>query len=176
MPTLNWIGKEAVVKHHLDVPFHLLKDVPELSCGDPGSGNLIVQGDNLVALKALLPHYAGQVKCICIDPPYNTGNEGWAYNDNVNSPVIREWLGKVVGKEGETLDRHDRWLCMMYPRLALLKKFLREDGVIFVNIDENETAYLIHLMDDIFGRNNRLGEIIWDKGNPKGDSIKVRCN
>lgn len=173
MPTLNWIGKEAVVKHHLDVPFHLLKDVPELSCGDPGSGNLIVQGDNLVALKALLPHYAGQVKCICIDPPYNTGNEGWAYNDNVNSPVIREWLGKVVGKEGETLDRHDRWLCMMYPRLALLKKFLREDGVIFVNIDENETAYLIHLMDDIFGRNNRLGEIIWDKGNPKGDSIKV---
>ena len=120
MPTLNWIGKDAVVKHHHEVPFHLLKDVPELACGDSGAGNLIVCGDNLVALKALLPHYAGQVKCACIDPPYNTGNEGWAYNDNVNSPVIREWLGKVVGKEGETLDRHDRWLCMMYPRLALL--------------------------------------------------------
>ena len=103
MPTLNWIGKEAVVNHHQQVPFHLLKDVPELSCGNPGEGNLIVQGDNLVALKALLPYYAGQVKCIYIDPPYNTGNEGWAYNDNVNSPVIREWLGKVVGKEGETL-------------------------------------------------------------------------
>ncbi len=101
MPTLNWIGKEAVVNHHQQVPFHLLKDVPELSCGDPGDGNLIVQGDNLVALKALLPYYAGQVKCIYIDPPYNTGNEGWVYNDNVNSPVIREWLGKVVGKEGE---------------------------------------------------------------------------
>jgi len=117
MPTLNWIGKEAVVNHHLQVPFHLLKDVPELACGNPGEGNLIVQGDNLVALKALLPYYAGQVKCIYIDPPYNTGNEGWAYNDNVNSPVIREWLGKVVGKEGETLDRHDRWLCMMYLRI-----------------------------------------------------------
>lgn len=97
MPTLNWIGKEAVVNHHQQVPFHLLKDVPELACGNPGEGNLIVQGDNLVALKALLPYYAGQVKCIYIDPPYNTGNEGWAYNDNVNSPLIREWLGKMVG-------------------------------------------------------------------------------
>ncbi len=96
MPTLNWIGKEAVVNHHQQVPFHLLKDVPELACGNPGEGNLIVQGDNLVALKALLPYYAGQVKCIYIDPPYNTGNEGWAYNDNVNSPVIREWLGNAV--------------------------------------------------------------------------------
>jgi hypothetical protein len=110
MPTLNWIGKEAVVNHHLQVPFHLLKDVPELSVGDPGSGNLIVQGDNLVALKALLPYYAGQVKCIYIDPPYNTGNEGWIYNDNVNSPLIREWLGKAVGRETEDLSRHDKWL------------------------------------------------------------------
>ena len=131
MPTLNWIGKEAVVTHHLRVPFQLVNDVPELACGKSGHGNLIVEGDNLVALKALLPYYAGQVKCIYIDPPYNTGNEGWVYNDNVNSPVIREWLGKTVGKEGETLDRHDRWLCMMYPRLALLRQFLREDGSIF---------------------------------------------
>lgn len=121
MPTLNWIGKEAVVNHHRQVPFHLLKDVPDLACGESGDGNLIVQGDNLVALKALLPYYAGQVKCIYIDPSYNTGNEGWVYNDNVNSPLMREWLGKTVGKEGETLDRHDRWLCMMYPRLALLQ-------------------------------------------------------
>ncbi|MEA2067631.1 MAG: hypothetical protein U9P12_00390 [Verrucomicrobiota bacterium] len=103
MPTLNWIGKEAVVNHHRQVPFRLLKDVPELACGDPGEGNLIVQGDNLVALKALLPYYAGQVKCIYIDPPYNTGNEGWVYNDNTNSPLIREWLGKAVGKEAEDL-------------------------------------------------------------------------
>jgi hypothetical protein len=108
MPTLNWIGKDAVVKHHKDVPFRLLEPVPALSCGDADSGNLIVQGDNLHALKALLPRYAGQVKCIYIDPPYNTGNEGWVYNDNVNSPEIRKWLGEVVGKEGETLDRHDR--------------------------------------------------------------------
>jgi len=154
MPTLNWIGKEAVVNHHQQVPFRLLKDVPELACGDPGSGNLIVQGDNLAALKALLPYYAGQVKCVYIDPPYNTGNEGWAYNDNVNSPVIRDWLGKTVGKEGETLDRHDRWLCMMYPRLALLRQFLSEDGAIFISIDDNEVQALRYVMDEIFGTPN----------------------
>jgi adenine-specific DNA-methyltransferase len=163
MPTLNWIGKDAVVKHHHEVPFHLLKDVPELSSGDPGAGNLVVRGDNLVALKALLPHYAGQVKCACIDPPYNTGNEGWAYNDNVNSPVIREWLGKVVGKEGETLDRHDRWLCMMYPRLALLKQFLTDDGSIFVCIDDNEVQSLRFMMDEIFGPSNFRACITWQR-------------
>jgi adenine-specific DNA-methyltransferase len=169
MPTLNWIGKEAVVNHHREVPFRLLKDVPDLSCGDPGSGNLIVQGDNLVALKALLPYYVGQVKCIYIDPPYNTGNENWVYNDNVNSPIIREWLGKVVGKEGETLDRHDRWLCMMYPRLILLRQFVREDGSIFVSIDDNELLNLLHIMDEIFGAQNHLATLVWEKGK-KGDS------
>ena len=163
MPTLNWIGKEAVVNHHLQVPFHLLKDVPELACGNPGEGNLIVQGDNLVALKALLPYYAGHVKCIYIDPPYNTGNESWVYNDNVSSPLIREWLGKVVGKEGETLDRHDRWLCMMYPRLVLLKQFLHQDGAIFVSIDDNEVASLRLLMDEIFGYSNFVANVLWQK-------------
>ena len=172
MPTLNWIGKEAVVNHHHAVPFHLLKDVPELACADPGSGNLIVQGDNLVALKALLPRYAGQVKCIFVDPPYNTGNEGWAYNDNVNSPVIREWLGKIVGKEGETLDRHDRWLCMMYPRLTLLKQFLRKDGAIFVSIDDNELTNLLAIMREIFGNGNEVATVVWEKGK-KGDSKLV---
>jgi len=173
MPTLNWIGKEAVVKHHKEVPFRLLEPVPELSLpsssargaggeGDQG-GNLIVQGDNLHALKALLPRYAGQVKCIYIDPPYNTGNEGWVYNDNVNSPEIRRWLGEVVGKEGETLDRHDRWLCMMYPRLVLLRQFLREDGAIFVSIDDNEVATLRLLMDEIFGKRNFVETVIWEK-------------
>src|SRR4051812_16304975 len=162
MPTLNWIGKEAVVNHHRQVPFRLLRDVPSLSCGDPGSGNLIVQGDDLLALKALLPYYAGQVKCIYIDPPYNTGNEGWAYNDNVNSPVMREWLGQVVGKEGETLDRHDRWLCMMYPRLALLKLFLKESGMLFVNIGTDEVGHLCVLLDEIFGRKNRIGVAAWE--------------
>jgi adenine specific DNA methylase Mod len=164
MPTLNWIGKDAVIKHHKEVPFRLLEPVAELSCGEnqgADSGNLIVQGDNLLALKALLPRYAGQVKCIYIDPPYNTGNEGWVYNDNVNSPEIRKWLGEVVGKEGETLDRHDRWLCMMYPRLVLLKQFLRDDGVIFVSIDDNEVATLRLLMDEIFGAENFVGKVVW---------------
>lgn len=172
MPSLNWIGKDAVVKHHQDVPFRLLEPVPALSCGDAASGNLIVQGDNLHALKALLPRYAGQVKCIYIDPPYNTGNEGWAYNDNVNSPEIRKWLGEVVGKEGETLDRHDRWLCMMYPRLVLLKQFLCEDGAIFVSIDDNEVGNLQALMREIFGATNEVASIVWEKGK-KGDSKLV---
>jgi len=163
MPTLNWVGKEAVVKHHKEVPFRLLEPLPELSCGNADSGNLIVQGDNLHALKALLPRYAGQVKCIYIDPPYNTGNEGWVYNDNVNSPQMRKWLGEVVGKEGETLDRHDRWLSMMYPRLVLLRQFLREDGAIFVSIDDNEVANLRLVMDEIFGERNFVETIIWEK-------------
>ena len=163
MPVLDWIGKSAVVKHHRDVPYRLLEPVPALSCGDPDSGNLIVQADNLHALKALLPRYAGQVKCIYIDPPYNTGNEGWAYNDNVNSPEIRRWLGEVVGKEGETLDRHDRWLCMIYPRLILLKQFLRDDGVIFVSIDEFEIAALELVLSEVFGTINRLGIFSWQR-------------
>jgi site-specific DNA-methyltransferase (adenine-specific)/adenine-specific DNA-methyltransferase len=166
MPLLSWIGKSAVVTHHKDVPYRLLEVDPRLSCIGPngeGSENLIVQGDNLHALKALLPRYAGKVKCIYIDPPYNTGNEGWVYNDNVNSPEIRRWLGEVVGKEGETLDRHDRWLCMMYPRLVLLRQFLRDDGVIFVSIDEFEIGALELLMAEIFGPINRLGIFSWQR-------------
>lgn len=142
MPSLHWRGKDAVLNHHLDVPYHLLKCEPEISVGCPGSGNLIVEGDNLLALKALLPYYKGQVKCIYIDPPYNTGNEGWIYNDNVNSPEMRDWLGHVVGKEAEDLNRHDKWLCMMWPRLKLLKQFLKEDGALFISIDDNEQASL----------------------------------
>ena len=170
MPSLNWIGKDAVVRHHHEVSFRLLEPVPSLSCGDADSGNLIVQGDNLLALKALLPRYAGQVKCIYIDPPYNTGNEGWAYNDNVNSPEIRRWLGEVVGKEGETLDRHDRWLCMMYPRLMLLKQFLREDGAIFVSIDDNEVAHLRLLLDEIFGKANFLAHFVQQAKDTPGNN------
>ncbi len=163
MPTLDWIGKKAVVKHHKEVPYRLLDPVKKYSAGDAESGNLIVQGDNLHALKALLPHYAGQVKCIYIDPPYNTGNEGWVYNDNVNSPEIKKWLGDVVGREAEDLSRHDKWLCMMYPRLVLLKKFLREDGAIFVSIDDNEVATLRLLMDEIFGAKNFIATVLWQK-------------
>lgn len=163
MPTLNWIGKDAVVNHYQQVPFHLLHDVPDLGCGEPGAGNLIVQGDNLVALKALLPYYAGQVKCIYIDPPYNTGNEAWTYNDNVNSPVIREWLGKAVGREAEDLSRHDKWLCMIYPRLLLLKRFLRPDGSIWVSMDDSEIALLRLLMDAVFGPERFIGCNVWQK-------------
>ena len=170
MPTLDWIGKKAVINHHNEVPFHLLKEEKELSVGEPGNGNLIVEGDNLLVLKALLPYYAGQVKCIYIDPPYNTGVDergddgkrtGWIYSDNVNSPEIRKWLNKVVGEEAEDLSRHDKWLCMMYPRLALLRQFLREDGVLFASIDEVELANLRFVLDELFGIQNRIGTIIW---------------
>ena len=181
MPTLNWIGKEAVVNHHLQVPFHLLKDVPELACGEPGNGNLIVQGDNLVALKALLPYYAGQVKCIYIDPPYNTGKEndgkGWLYNDSVNSPIIREWLGKTVGKEAEDLSRHDKWLCMMYPRLHLLKQFLSQDGVMYISIDDIELPFLRILMDELFPHpqaKNRLACFVWETDGNFDNQAKIK--
>lgn len=163
MPKLDWIGKKAVVNHHREVPFHLLKNNDDLSVGDPGCGNLLVQGDNLIALKALLPYYAGQVKCIYIDPPYNTGNENWVYNDNVNSPEMKAWLGRAVGKEAEDLSRHDKWLCMMYPRLALLREFLREDGVILVSIDDFEGYRLRILLDEIFGPHNFIAQLVWDK-------------
>lgn len=165
MPTLNWIGKEAVEKHHKEVPYRLLEPVVELSFGDKQKGNLLVQGDNLHALKALLPRYAGKVDCIYIDPPYNTGNEGWIYNDNVKSPEITKWLGEVVGKEGETLDRHDRWLCMMYPRLLLLKQFLSDTGVILISLDDIEAGHLRILLDEIFGFKNRLATIVWNTRN-----------
>ena len=153
MPTLNWIGKEAVLNHHKEAPFRLLKCNEKLSVGED-SGNLLIQGDNLEALKALLPYYAGQVKCIYIDPPYNTGEESWVYDDKVDSPEIREWLGKVVGGEAEDLSRHDKWLCMMYPRLVLLYDLLIEDGTLWVSIDDNEVHDARMLLDEIFGRKN----------------------
>lgn len=121
--------------------------------------NLIIEGDNLAALKALLPAYHGKVKCIYIDPPYNTGNERWVYNDNVNSPMMQDWLGKVVDRED--LTRHDKWCCMMMPRLKLLRELLRDDGAIFVSIDDNEVHRLRCLMDDVFGEENWVGTIVW---------------
>lgn len=169
MPTLDWIGKSAVVNHHREVPYHLLRCDRSLSAGDPDSENLLVQGDNLLALKALLPYYAGKVKCIYIDPPYNTGNENWVYNDAVNSPEIRSWLGKVVGAEAEDLSRHDKWLCMMYPRLGVLQEFLAEDGAIFISVDDNEVQNLRLVMDELFGPRNFVASIIWHKNYaPKG--------
>ncbi len=162
MPTLDWIGKKAVLNHHNQVPFHLLRCDPALSVGE-ASGNLLVQGDNLLALKALLPYYAGQVKCIYIDPPYNTGNEGWVYNDNVNSPEMREWLGRAVGGEAEDLSRHDKWLCMMYPRLVLLREMLSEDGSLWMSIDDNEVHFARVVMEEVFGAQNFVSQIAWQK-------------
>ena len=168
MPTLEWIGKEKVINHHQDVPFRVLErkysyDENGQHDEDNGSENMIIRGDNLEALKALLPKYEGRVKCIYIDPPYNTGNEGWVYNDNVNDPKIKKWLGEVVGKEGEDLSRHDKWLCMMYPRLKLLQKLLSEDGVIFISIDDTECAYLKMICDEIFGSNCFVSNISWQR-------------
>lgn len=161
MPTLDWIGKKAVENHHKEVPYRLLRCNPELSVGEPGSGNLLVQGDNLEALKALLPYYGGKVKCIYIDPPYNTGNENWVYNDAVNSPEMRQWLGDVVGRDD--LSRHDKWLCMMYPRLIMLKQFLRDDGSIWISIDDTEVYYLRNIMNEIFGEEHFVACNVWQK-------------
>ena len=168
MPTLEWIGKGKVINHHQEVPFRVLErqysfDESGQHAADNGSENTIIHGDNLEALKALLPRYEGRVKCIYIDPPYNTGNEGWVYNDNVNDPKIKKWLGEVVGKEGEDLSRHDKWLCMMYPRLKLLQKLLAEDGAIFISIDDAEYANLKLICDEIFGINCFVSNISWQR-------------
>lgn len=168
MPTLEWIGKEKVINHHQDVPYRVLErqysyDEQGQHAEDNGSENMIIHGDNLEALKSLLPHYEGKVKCIYIDPPYNTGKEDWIYNDNVNDPRIKKWLGKVVGKEGEDLSRHDKWLCMMYPRLKLLQKLLVDDGVILISIDDNELYNLKTICDEIFGSSNFVSTISWQR-------------
>ena len=168
MPTLEWIGKNKVVNHHQEVPFRVLErqysfDEQGQHTENNGSENMIIHGDNLEALKALLPQYEGKVKCIYIDPPYNTGNEGWCYNDNVSDPHIQKWLGEVVGKEGEDLTRHDKWLCMMYPRLMLLQKLLADDGVIFISIDGNELYNLKAICDEIFGASCYVSDIAWQR-------------
>lgn len=168
MPTLNWIGKDKVLNHHLEVPFHVLErqysfDEAGKHEEDNGSENMIIHGDNLLALKSLLPKYEGKIKCIYIDPPYNTGNENWVYNDNVNDPHIQRWLHQVVGKEGEDLSRHDKWLCMMYPRLKLLQRLLADDGVIFISIDDNEQANLKLICDEIFGVNCFVADTSWQR-------------
>ena len=161
MPTLEWIGKEKVINHHQQVPYRVLEG--KYTYNAEKSDNMIIHGDNLEALKALLPMYEGRVKCIYIDPPYNTGNEGWVYNDNVNDPKIKKWLGEVVGKEGEDLSRHDKWLCMMYPRLKLLQRLLSVDGIIFISIDDTEYANLKCICDEIFGSNCFVSNISWQR-------------
>ncbi|WP_130838540.1 site-specific DNA-methyltransferase [Lachnoclostridium sp. Marseille-P6806] len=162
MPSLNWIGKDKVLNHHNEVPYRVLNK--KYSYGDDDAGNMVIHGDNLEALKSLLPKYEGKIRCIYIDPPYNTGNEGWIYNDNVNDPKIKKWLGEVVGKEGDDLSRHDKWLCMIYPRLRLLQKLMhRDEGVIFISIDENEIETLKMVCNEIFGKSKHIATIAWQK-------------
>jgi len=173
MPELFFKGKEFVFNHHLAVPFRPLVPDPKRSIGASGEngrldGNLIIHGDNLHALKALLPLYAGKVDCIFIDPPYNTGNEGWCYNDNVNSPMMREWLdSNPVGIEDGL--RHDKWLAMMWPRLRLLNELLSETGVLIITIDDNELHRLRALVEEIFTEDNVLAVLVWQKSK-KGDA------
>ena len=156
MPTLNWIGKEKVLNHHIDVPFRVLKHIYSFNGKDVEKeirdSNMIIHGDNLLSLKALLPQFEGKVDVCYIDPPYNTGNENWIYNDNVNDPKIQKWLGEVVGQEGEDFCRHDKWLCMMYPRLKLISKLLSVDGSIVISISHHELNNLIAICRDIFER------------------------
>ena len=168
MPTLDFKGKQIVYAHHLTVPSRTLepdaeKSLPAKDQKPSLDDNLIIHGDNLHALKALLPRYAGRVNCIYIDPPYNTGNENWAYNDNVNSPLMQEWLKDKSPVDGEDLERHDKWLCMMWPRLHLLRELLAENGAIFVSIDDNEQHHLRMMMDEIFGEENFVANIVWQK-------------
>ena len=178
MPTLNWIGKDKVINHHMDVPYKILEHSYGYKDGkqtdnETESGNKIIHGDNLEALKSLLPEYEGKVKCVYIDPPYNTGSEGWIYNDNVNAPRIKNWLGQVVGKESEDLSRHDKWLCMIYPRLKLLHKLLAEDGLIFMSLDDNEVENGLIVLNEIFGRRNKLACAPW-LAEPSGGKEKTR--
>ena len=201
MPMLKWAGKDKVVNHHNEVPFRVLErkweygkccqcanvastnSNSQLGNGNIGIGNtstmetfdnMIIHGDNLAALKSLLPRYEGRVKCIYIDPPYNTGNEGWVYNDNVNDPQIKKWLGEVVGKEGEDFSRHDKWLCMMYPRLRLLQKLLSNDGAIFISIDDNEFSRLRFMCDEVFGQDNFIASLIWRKADsPSSNTVPL---
>jgi len=171
MATISFKGKEIVRNHHLVVPYHELVPNEKKSLTKKLSlkDNLLIHGDNLLALKALLPTYAGKIKCIYIDPPYNTGNENWLYNDNVKSPMMKEWLGKIVDKDD--LTRHDKWLCMMMPRLKLLRELLSEDGAIFISIDDNEQHHLRLLADDVFGEDNFIANIIWQKKfSPQNDA------
>lgn len=179
MPNINFRGKEFVLNHHLSVPFSPLIEDSELGVNpqsDLGESNLIIQGDNLLALKSLLQTHEGRIDCVLIDPPYNTGQEGWCYNDNVNSPMIQEWLeSNPIGIEDGL--RHDKWCAMMYPRLRLLHRLMADDGIFIMHIDENELHNAILLIQEIFGmdsedpsRSNLVGTIVWDKLNPKGDS------
>ena len=185
MAKLEFEGKQHIYAHHVTVPFRTWKPdaaksvapaSAEAKGAAPPDGNLIIHGDNLLALKALLPRYEGRVNCVYIDPPYNTGNENWRYNDNVNSPLMRGWLAENGPVDGEDLLRHDKWLCMMWPRLHLLRDLLTDDGVIFVSIDDNEQHRLRMLMDEIFGEENFFASLAWESRTKPTNMGSARFN
>ena len=150
MPILNWLDRDKHVKQSECVPYRLLEADDAHSAGDSSSQNMVIQGDNLDAVKALLPYYAGRVKCIFIDPPYNTKSAFEHYDDNLE---------------------HSQWLAMMFPRLRLLRELLSEDGSIWVTIDDNEAHYLKVVMDEVFGRKNFVCNAIWQKKySPQNDA------
>jgi adenine-specific DNA-methyltransferase len=167
---LSFKGKEFVYNHHLAVPFRPLVPHADKGVGDIDlAGNLIIHGDNLHALKSLLPTYAGKVDCIFIDPPYNTGNENWSYNDNVNSPMIREWLSaNPIGIEDGL--RHDKWCAMMWPRLRLLHELLADHGAFFATIDDNEVHRFRSILDEIFGADNFVASFAWQSKDTPGNN------
>ena len=184
MPTLDWIGKDKVINHHNDVPYKVLErkysyDEDGEHKDDIHSENMIIHGDNLEALKSLLPQYEGKIKCIYIDPPYNTRkssekNKAWIYSDSVDDPKIEKWLGVTVGDEGEDLSRHDKWLCMMYPRLVLLNKLLSDKGIVCISIDDYECSYLKIICDDIFGKKNFVAQLIWRSDGNFDNQAKIK--
>jgi adenine-specific DNA-methyltransferase len=171
MSEIVFKGKEYVYNHHLTVPYRPLEVDAAKGIGPADlGGNLVIHGDNLHALKSLLPRYAGQVDLVFIDPPYNTGNEGWCYNDNVNSPIMKEWLS-TNPVDGEDMLRHDKWLCMMWPRLVLLRELLSEKGSIWITLDDNEVHRARMVLDEIFGANNFVASIAWaNKVSPANDA------
>lgn len=152
MPLLHWLTRDEDIHKAAQAPYRLLEEVRELSQGERDTGNMLIQGDNLEALKALLPYYSGKVKCIFIDPPYNTRSAFEHYDDNLE---------------------HTQWLAMMYPRLELLRELLAEDGSIWVTIDDNEAHYLKVIMDEIFGRSNFVANIFWQKNHTRENRTDV---
>ena len=172
MPYIDWLGKDDVVHHHKEIAYKTI-DCQDV-VGDEESENMIIKGDNLLALKSLLPYYAGAVKMIYIDPPYNTGNTSWIYSDNSDSPLIKKWLNDTVN--ADDLSRSDKWLCMMYPRLKLLRELLKEDGVIFISIDDSEFGHLRMICDEIFGSKNLIETFIWNTDGNIDNQKKIKNN
>lgn len=175
-PTLDWIGKDKVINHHMDVPYRVLD--AQYTFGED-TGNMIIHGDNLEALKSLLPQYEGRIRCIYIDPPYNTAkssekNKAWVYSDSVDDPRIQKWLNQTVGDEYEDFSRHDKWLCMMYPRLRLLERLLADDGVIFISIDDNEVHTLRFICDEVFRKRSFIAQLVWRSDGNFDNQAKIK--